>query len=312
MKCHILVVPLLLCLSTLPACQKTEHAHSGAAVTPKFPPSAPGTVDIVARDFLFEMPAEIPSGWTTFRMFNAGMAPHFALISLLPPDRTLTDYVKEVVPAFGEALAAVRDDKGDRTRAYGILGSKIPAWFAGVHPMGGPGFIEAGGLAITSAKLVPGNYVVECYIKTDDGKFHAQLGMIRALTVTNADSGMVEPVADATITLSNGKIEVSGPIARGKHTVAVQFKEHPDLGLGNDVHLVRLEHGTDLDSVIRWVDWLNLDGLTHNAPARFLGGTQEMPVASTAYVSFDFQPGDYAWIAESGASNGMVQRFTVD
>jgi hypothetical protein len=311
MKRRIPVISLLACLIAVnvPA---ADHATAHASHTPKFPPAAPGTVDIVARDYTFEMPSRIKSGWTTFRLFNAGMAPHFALLSRLPEGKTIENYRREVVPAFSGAMKAVVEDKGDRARAFEILGAKIPAWFGEVRQMGGPGFIEPGGLAITTARLDPGYYVVECYIKADDGRFHAELGMLNALVVTDADSGAVLPLVDARIALSNGKIEVAGVISRGRQVVAVDFEEHPEAGLGNDVHLVRIEKEGDLDAAIRWVDWMNIDGLTHATPARFLGGTEEMPVGSTAYLTLHFEPGEYAWIAESGAAKGMVKRFRVD
>jgi hypothetical protein len=304
-------ISLLTCLIAVNL-SAADHATAHASTQPKFPPAGPGTVDIVARDYTFEMPARIKSGWTTFRLFNAGMAPHFALISRLPEGKTIEDYRREVAPAFSAAMKAVLEDKGDRARAFEILGAKIPAWFGGVRQMGGPGFIEPGGLAITTALLEPGYHVVECYIKADDGRFHVELGMLNALVVTNEDSGARAPVADARITLTNGKIEVAGLIARGRQIVAVDFKEHPEVGLGNDVHLVRIEKDGDLDAAIRWVDWMNIDGLIHATPARFLGGTEEMPLGSTAFLTLNFESGEYAWIAESGASNGMVKRFTVD
>jgi hypothetical protein len=302
---------LLACIFTtgLPA---ADHAAAHPTHIPKFPAPGPGTVDIVARDYVFEMPARIKSGWTTFRLFNAGMAPHFALISRLPEGKTVADYRAEVVPAFSAAMKAVVEDKGDRTRAYGILGEMIPPWFGEVRQMGGPGFIKPGGLALTTARLDPGYHVVECYIKADDGRFHVELGMLSALVVTDTDSGAGEPLADSRIALYNGRIDVAGVISRGRQVVAVDFNEHPEVGLGNDVHLVRIEKEGDLDAAIRWVDWMNLDGLIHKTPARFLGGTQEMPIGSTAYLTIDFEPGDYAWIAESGATNGMVHRFKVE
>ena len=305
------IISFLACVITA-GVSAADHASAHATQTPKFPPAGPGTVDIIARDYAFEMPARIKSGWTTFRLFNAGMAPHFALISRLPEGKATSDYRAEIVPAFSAAMKAVVEDKGDRARAYGILGEMIPPWFGEVRQMGGPGFIEPGGLAITTARLDPGNYVVECYIKADDGRFHVELGMLNALVVTDADSGADEPLADARITLSNGKIEIAGVISRGRQIVAVDFDEHPDVGLGNDVHLVRLEQDGDLDAAIRWVDWMNLDGLTHDTPARFLGGTEEMPVGSTAYLTIELEPGNYAWIAESGAAAGMVHRFKVE
>lgn len=307
-------IPIALLLTILIAgnLSAADHAAAHAAHAPKFPPAAPGTVDIVARDYTFEMPVRIKSGWTTFRLFNAGMAPHFALISRLPEEKTLADYRAEVVPAFSAAMKAIVEDNGERTRAYGILGEMIPPWFGEVRQMGGPGFIEPGGLAVTTARLEPGNYVVECYIKADDGRFHVELGMLSALVVTDADTGAREPLADARIAVFNGRFEPAGVISRGRQVVAVDFNEHPEAGLGNDVHLVRIEDDGDLDAAIRWVDWMNLEGLVHKTPARFLGGTEEMPVGSTAYMTIEFEPGDYAWIAESGAAAGMVHRFTVE
>ncbi|MGB5304203.1 MAG: hypothetical protein WBP17_13740, partial [Gemmatimonadota bacterium] len=83
-------------------------------------------------------------------------------------------------------------------------------------------------------------------------------------------------------------------------------------GLGNDVHVVRLDEGTDLDEVIAWMDWMNVDGLRAPSPATFLGGVHEMPAGYTAFFTVDLEPGRYAWIAESGAARGMVEEFTVE
>ncbi len=94
--------------------------------------------------------------------------------------------------------------------------------------------------------------------------------------------------------------------------MAVHFDEHPAAGLGNDVHVVRLEPDTDLDPVMEWMDWLNLNGLRAPAPARFVGGAQEMPVGHTAYFTVELEPGRYAWITETAAARGMVKEFTVE
>lgn len=309
------ITKILLLLFTFTASAVVTVAADHATMpsfTPKFPPSGPGTVDIVARDFIFEMPARIPSGWTTFRFFNAGMAPHFALLSLLPNGKTLEDYKSEVGAAFEGAMAAIIEDKGDKQRGFEILGKRLPPWFSQVRQMGGPGNTAPGSLSVTMARLVPGNYVVECYIKTDDGRFHTSLGMLRALTVTPEDSGATQPFVDTRIALYNGRIEVAGEFARGIQTVAVDFKEQPDAGLGNDVHLVKLEHEGELNQVIRWLDWSNLDGMTHHIPGEFLGGTQEMPVGNTAYITINLEPGNYAWVSEPGAATGMIHRFTIE
>jgi hypothetical protein len=138
------------------------------------------------------------------------------------------------------------------------------------------------------------------------------LGMARQLTVTSDPSGASAPEADLEITLSNLELAIEGDVTGGDQTVAVHFEEHPEFGLGNDVHVVRLEDGTDLDDVASWMDWMNVDGLREPAPAAFVGGAHEMPVGHTSYFTVDLTPGRYAWIAESAADKGMVREFAID
>ena len=192
-----------------------------------------------------------------------------------------------------------------------MLGGLLPDWYASVQQMGGPGLVAPGRAVRTTANLDPGTYVMECYVKTADGIFHTSLGMQQPITVTDASSGGSAPEADIEITLANFVISVEGEATPGAHTVAVDFEEHPEFGLGNDVHLVRLDDGTSVDVVVPWMDWMNLDGLRAPAPATFLGGTQEMPVGHTAYFTVELESGRYAWISESTAALGMVKEFTV-
>lgn len=120
---------------------------------------------------------------------------------------------------------------------------------------------------------------MECYIKTPEGEWHTNRGMVRPLSVTENPSGASAPEADLELTLSKGQIQASGRPAPGRQTVAVHFGERPEgaLFLGNDVHLVRLEEGTDLEELARWLDPWKVDGFRAPAPAEFLGGTQDMP-----------------------------------
>ncbi len=193
-----------------------------------------------------------------------------------------------------------------------MLGRLLPEWYASVKQMGGPGLVAAGGVAQATVHLEPGDYVMECYVKNADGEFHATLGMARPLRVTSESSGASAPEADLEITLTNYEMAIEGTPAADEQTVAVHFREHPEFGLGNDVHVVRLEDYTDMDEVIDWMDWMNVDGLRAPAPAEFVGGTHEMPVGYTAYFTVGLTPGRYAWISESTAAMGMVREFTVE
>jgi len=267
-------------------------------------------VKVIARDFNFEVVDEIPSGWTTFQFDNLGHAEHFFLLNLLPDTISFETYHNDVTRPFDVVFDSLKAGKS-KAEAIGMLIEMIPEWyFTSVKSMGGIGIIDAGKTAQVTLKLVPGTYAMECYIK-EQGVFHTALGMIRSITVREDVSPLEPPKADIDITLTNYKIETKGEVKTGKNTIAVHFKEHPELGMGNDVHLIRMNDTTDIDEVILWLDWMNIKGLESPAPVEFLGGTQEMPVGYTSYFTVELEPGNYAWISESSAAKGMVEMFTV-
>ena len=303
-----------LSVAALAACQPADRSEpaaegSGAAEEPS---SGSYVVDYAARDYAFVGPAEIPSGWVTIRMANEGLEHHFVVLTLLPEGKTIEDYVSDVGVPFDQAWEALRTGAVDKAGAGAMLGELLPEWYASAASMGGPGLVAPGRVGQATMRLTPGDYVMECYVKTADGVFHVALGMAMPLTVTEEDTGATPPHADLKITLFRDSMAVEGIPAAGQQTVAVNFDEHPEYGLGNDVHVVRLEDGTDLDEVVEWMDWMNVDGLRAPSPAAFVGGVHEMPAGFTAFFTVDLDPGHYAWISESGAARGMVEEFTVE
>lgn len=267
-------------------------------------------VEVIARDFNFEVVDEIQSGWTTFQFENFGHTEHFFLLNLLPDTISFETYHNEVTRPFDIVFDSLKAGKS-KAEAIGMLIEMIPGWyFTSVKQMGGTGIIGVGKTTQVTLKLAPGTYVMECYIK-EQGVFHTALGMIRPITVREEVSDLEPPKADMVITLTNYKIETKGEVRTGKNTIAVHFKEHPEVGLGNDVHLIRMNDKTDIDDVIFWLDWMNIKGLESPAPVEFLGGTQEMPIGYTSYFIVDLDPGNYAWISESSAAKGMFKMFNV-
>jgi len=288
----------------------TEAAPAPAAEAPAPEAAPPGLVEITAADYAFVMPDSIPSGWTKLRFANRGQEPHFVMLTKLPEGATFDDYMGQVTKAFGVGWDALQ--KGaSKAEAGAMIGRELPAWYAEAVVVGGIGIVSPGDTAVTSLDLDPGNYVVECYIKTAERVFHTDLGMVRPLTVTAEDSGMQAPVGDVAVTLTNTEMAVSGTLSPGPHVIAVHFEEQPEAGLGNDVHLAALPEGVEVADIVPWMDWMNLDGLKTPAPTRFLGGTQEGPVGTTAYFEVELAPGRYAFIAESGAERGLLEEFTV-
>lgn len=269
------------------------------------------SVDIIARDYAFQAPDSIPSGWTRFTFENQGQEHHFFLLHRLPDGKTLADYGTQVGVPF-DSVWHVLQAGADKAEAGALLGSLLPDWFADVHQMGGAGLVAPGHSEQVMIELEPGYYVIECYVKSKEGVFHGSLGMARPLIVTDERSPAIPPDADLDITLTNTAIRAPERVSPGTHTIAVHFQERPAVGLGNDVHVVRVGEGASLDEVMHWMDWMNVDGLRTPAPAEFLGGLQEMPVGDSGFFTVALDPGRYAWISEQPAGRGMVQPFTVE
>lgn len=281
-------------------------------------PSAENVVEVTAVGLDLEAPDEIPSGWTTLRLNNASAMIHFAVLQRLPDGVGLEEQQKQVAPVFQKGMDHLNE--GDADAAMAAF-DQLPAWFGEIVFMGGPGLIAPQRTAQTTVFLEPGTYLLECYVKTG-GIFHSYnpnpdtYGMVHEITVTEDANGASAPEADIEITLSSERgIEVEGDVQPGDRTVAVHFADQTphEHFLGHDVHLVRLEEGTDIESLATWMDWTQPTGLETPAPATFIGGLHEMPAGETGYFTATLTPGRYAWIAEvpNPDEKGMLQPFAV-
>lgn len=269
-------------------------------------------VNVIAEDYAFQAPDEIPSGWSTFQLLNEGKETHFVFLTRLPDGKTFDDYMEEVASVFNDALYELKSGEFSKEEVTAQLAQNIPNWFYSAVRMGGLGLLEAGSAARVTLKLEPGNYFMECYLKTADGEFHAIEGMARPLTVTNKSTGAHPPEADFEMTLSNEGIDISDDLTAGQQTIAVHFAEHPEIGPQHDVHLAKLNNQTELSEIVEWMDWLSVDGFNSPAPTTFVGGSQEMPTGYTSYITVNLEPGRYAWISQLTASQGLVKEFTID
>jgi hypothetical protein len=255
----------------------------------------------------------VPAGWTTFRFVNASPMLHFLFLDHLPGDRTSKQLLSEISPIFQEAadlIAAGQSEEGMAKFA------ELPDWFNDLVFRGGPGFVSPGRTTEATLYLEPGNYVMECYIKTADGIFHWNLGMYRDLRVTEETTDARPPKNPTVeITITDQGLEVEGDIAPGKHLVAVHFEQETPALVANDVHVVRLDEGVDIHEVANWMDFLQPTGQISTAedpaPAVFLGGVHEMPKGNTAYFEIELAPGNYAWISEQPVENTTYTKFTV-
>lgn len=264
-----------------------------------------------ATDFALEAPEEIPSGWTTMEYTNEGEESHLLIVARLPDGKTHDDYAGEVVPVFNDLWYELRE--GDINQEEFLVGleENLPAWYWNVEFMGGSGIIAPGLTSEISLDLNPGAYVMECYMKTEEGEFHTMEGMLRELTVTDTPSEGAPPEADIEVTLSNFEMAIDGELTPGLHTVAVHVAEQPEEGFGHNLHLARLNSEEDGDRAVRWINFMEVEGLMPPAPVEFAGGMHILPAGQTGYFTVDLEPGRYLFLSEYTGHKGVLQEATV-
>lgn len=313
-RTRMFVGTLLLACFTVAACQPSSDDLSDDTADERVAGSQAdsddGVVRIVATDFAFEAPAEVPSGWTTLELSNEGEQEHFVIFWKMPEGLGMTDYQTGVVAAFAAAGAQYDAGEIDRGEAFAMIGSMLPEWYPGVQPASGVGLTSPGRIARTSVNFEPGTYVMECYVKTPEGVYHTMLGMLREITVTDDPSGNGPPEPDVLLSISNDAIEVEGALTAGQHVVGVDVMENPEGLLKHDIHLIRLDNEATVADVVTWFDFM--DELMAPAPVAFLGGAEDMPAGERAFIEVDLRPGRHAFISESYGGQGIVHEFTIE
>lgn len=299
------LVPLTLVLA---ACGAPDADTAGEGTEAAAADGSASVVEVTARDFAFDAPSEIPAGWTTFRFENQGAQEHFMVLWKMPEGRTIEDYRAEVLPAFDNARYLAGEIDREEFVA-GVVGA-IPEWYGGVESAGGVGLLSPGHVAHTTVSLAPGSYVMECYVKTPDGKFHSALGMLHPLTVGADATDTPVPEHDLDISLTNYEIGVEGELSAGPHTARVRHVDNPEGFLKHDLHLARFDGEAGIEDLVPWMEWI--DGMESPAPVEFIGGSEDQPAGGSAYFAFTLEPGSYAWISESYAAQGMVLAFEVE
>lgn len=306
----------LVCLAVLMGCADGASESESAAESTETNAvlEVSGIYDADADQHLFVTSADtIRAGWTTIRFTNASPMLHFVFLDHMPGDRTGSDMLAEVSPIFQESMDLTMEGRPDEAAA---VFANLPPWFGDLVFRGGPGFTSPGQVSEATLYLEPGNYVMECYVKTADGVFHWNLGMFADLHVTDEVSEVPEP-SDPTlrVTLTDSVMTIEGTPTRGEHLVAVQFQEESPGLYGKDLHVARIEDGTSVEEVIAWMDAGQVTGLVSTsdnpAPATFVGGVHDMPFGNTAYFTLTLEPGDYLWISELPSATPSYRTFTV-
>lgn len=266
----------------------------------------------------FVGPETIKSGWATIRVVNNGGMTHHALVYRLPDGVTAQMVDEQVVEPIQMSLNAAI---AGQTEKAAQIAATMPAWVSDLTWLGGPGMMSNGITGEATMYLEPGNYIVECYVKTNGVQHNfnpepGEFGMVFPLTVVANEGGMAEPDANVTLTLSNTGYEISdGAFMPGENSVRVKFAEQGLYNnfVGHDAHVFRINEDTDVDAAARWPNFFPVDGQQTPAPAKFVGGIHDMPQGATGYFRLNLEPGDYGITAEipQAKEKGFFRQFSV-
>lgn len=297
----------------MPGCDETQSVSENI---PSSPTENILSLDIVGLSFVG--PTEIRSGWTTIRINNGSGMTHHGLVYRLPEGITEEMVSEQVIRPIQESLTA--NISGDLEKAAEIM-QAMPAWIGDFVYMGGPGMMSPGVVGETTMYLEPGEYIVECYVKTNGVQHNynpnpGARGMVLPLTVKEEPGGMAEPNANVTLAITNSGYAIeNGEFVAGENNVRVKFVEQRLYNnfVGHDAHIFRISPDTDVEASAKWPDFFPNDGQQTPAPAHFVGGIHDMPEGSTAYIKMQLEEGEYGIVAEvpDAKEIGLFQRITV-
>ena len=246
-------------------------------------------VTIIATDYKFEAPDQVPAGLTTFNLTDNGKELHHATLIKLDSGKTFDDF-----------MAGMKTMKP---------GTPPPGW---VIPAGGPNAVGPGSTSSLTTVLAPGNYAIVCFIPDAKGVPHVAHGMIKSLTVTpNPAAVTAEPAHDITVTLKDYQFDFSQPLTAGKHTLKIVTAP----GQPHEFTFFQLMPGKTAADIPKYVE----AGMKGPPPAMAIGGVAGVAAGIPSYYEVDLKPGDYAIVcfledAKDGKPHfvhGMIQQIKI-
>jgi hypothetical protein len=274
-------------VALLAACAKEGDDHAAStdsAAGEHAGHPMPNVVTVVANDFAFQAPTEIPAGLTRFVLKGAGQQIHHATIAKLEEGKTLADL-----------MAAFKTP------------GPPPSW---VSFVGGPNVPNPGEEANATVELAPGNYALICFVDTPDKVPHFAKGMVHAFTVTPSAAHAMAPTATVNLELVDYAFNFDKPLTAGRHTIKVTNPAPQD----HEIQIVQLASGKTPADLQKWVETMQ-----GPPPGKAIGGIASMKPGATNYFDVELTAGEYVALCfvpdhKDGKPHhvhGMVKPFTV-
>ncbi len=236
------------------------------------------SVAFTARDYAFDGPETIPAGYVNVSLANEGQELHHIQFLRAPPNMT--------------ANAAVAEASANEWPDWAVL-------------FGGPNVAVPGGPPReATVRLVPGTYVLACYIPTADGTGHAALGMVKAVTVEQPASTTKQPApADVEIVLDDFTITPATNLTtanRWAHVTNVGQEPH-------EATLFRLHGNASTEDLLAAFE----PGGNGTMPGEAAGGTSFLSPGREVWVPLELEAGRYTFICFIHLEQGMWKEFEV-
>ncbi len=251
--------------------------------------AAPAIPQITIRstDYAFAAPTEVSAGLVTILHENAGHETHH--VQLLQLKEGVT--VDQVMAALSQSEDAI----------FALL-KGFP---------GGPGPTAPGNQQRVTVKLVPGHYLLVCFLPDAQGVPHIAHGMIAPFTVTGeVPANQLEPVADSTVKLMDFSFALPQALEAGEQTWKIDNAGTQP----HEITLVKLNEGKTMADLMTFMD--SPQGAPPYVDA---GGFQAIAPGQSGWVHLNLTPGNYIAICHvpdpaSGKSHsqlGMMMPFQV-
>lgn len=255
-------------------------ALSVACSKSRSPTPEPNVITVVASDYAFHAPAEVPAGFTKVVMVNTGAETHWMEMYKLADGKQLSDFRRVL----------------EETHLAGTL----PRWLTAA---GGPGWISPGDTSNATSYLATGEYVLLCRFPTTDGVSHYRKGMVTTLRlIATGQRPATEPGEDIVLTISDSAFHLSSSLRSGRQTVRVE-----NAGTyRHEVYVFQLAPRKAIEDYWAW----ERAGLKEIGPGRPLGGVTPFEPGQRLWFTAVFEPGEYVLGDESGEGSEIFLQVT--
>ncbi len=263
-----------------------EHRHGEPADAEKISVQVPGG----DGEYTFETSVEeIEEGPVELALTNMGAEEHQASIVRMPDGMTFEDLV----------ALAVQDPTGKSV-------------FDAIEGFGGPNGAAPGETVSSTQYLLPGDYLLVCFIPGADGIPHAMKGMVRPFTVVPKSGAPREPeVSDADVTLLDFAFVVPERVDAGQ-----RISVRNDGQQAHELGIAKLHDGQSVEEALAAIEAPGEGG----EPPVGDGGLGPVRPGQTVWTDVPDEPGRYLFFcmlpdtASDGKPHvmaGMTREVTV-